>query len=94
MCNISVDTRNPPAMEMTFANSTSSGIISTSAIRRGSTRNSMGLMPNVWNASISWLTFMVPSWAAKAAPVRPQMMIPVMMQPISRTVATATRSAV
>ena len=28
---------------------------------------------------------MVPSWAAKAAPVRPAMMIPVIMAPISRT---------
>ena len=61
---------------------------------RGRTRNSMGEMPKVWKASISWLTFMVPSWAAKAAPVRPHRMMPVMMQPISRTVAMATRSAV
>lgn len=51
-------------------------------------------MPNVWKASISWFTFIVPSCAANAAPVRPQMMMPVMMQAISRTVATATRSAV
>ena len=38
-------------------------------------------------ASISWVTFMVPSWAAKAAPVRPAMMIPVITAPISRTMA-------
>ena len=42
---------------------------------RGSTRNSIGEMPMVVSASISSFTFMVPSWAAKAAPVRPAMMI-------------------
>ena len=60
---------------------------------RGRTRNSIGEMPSVVSASISCVTFMVPSCAAKAAPVRPAMMIPVMMQPISRTMAIATRSA-
>jgi hypothetical protein len=32
-------------------------------------------------------------WAANAAPVRPAMMIPVIIAPISRTIATPTRSA-
>ena len=39
----------------------------------------MGEIPKPLKASISSFTFMVPSWAAKAAPVRPQMMIAVMM---------------
>ena len=81
-------------MAIRSANRHRSGIIRINASIRGRTRNSKGEMPNVWNASISWFTFMVPSCAAKAAPVRPQMMMPVMMQAISRTVATATRSAV
>ena len=38
---------------------------------RGSTRNSIGEMPIVVSASISSFTCIVPSWAAKAAPVRP-----------------------
>ena len=41
----------------------------------------------VSSASISWFTFMVPSCAANAEPVRPAMMIAVIRQPISRTVA-------
>ena len=49
--------------------------------------------PNVESASISSLTCMVPSWAAKAAPVRPAMTMAVIMAPISRTVAIPTRSA-
>ena len=53
----------------------------------------MGEMPRVCRASISSLTCIVPSWAAKAAPVRPAMMIAVMIAPISRTMAIATRSA-
>jgi hypothetical protein len=36
---------------------------------------------------------MVPSWAAKAAPVRPAMMMPVIRAPTSRTMPIATRSA-
>jgi len=64
-----------------------------SASMRGSTRKSIGGTPMVTNASISWLTFIVPSWAANPEPVRPAMMIPVMMQPSSRTVAIATKSA-
>ena len=47
----------------------------------------------VESASISWLVFIVPSCAAKAAPVRPAMTMAVMMQPISRVIATATRFA-
>ena len=56
---------------------------------RGSTRNSIGEMPRVVSASISSFTFMVPSCAAKAAPVRPAMMIAVIMAPISRAMAMA-----
>ena len=36
-------------------------------------------MPSVVKASISWVTFMVPSCAAKPEPVRPAMMMPVMI---------------
>ena len=43
----------------------------TSASIRGKTRNSMGEMPRVFNASVSSFTSIVPSCAAKAAPVRP-----------------------
>ncbi len=53
----------------------------------------MGEMPRVVSASISSLTCMVPSWAAKAAPVRPAMMMPVIIAPISRVMAIPTRSA-
>ena len=67
--------------------------MSESASRRGSTRKSMGGMPIVVRASISCETFMVPSWAAYADPVRPAMMIAVIMAPISRAIATATMLA-
>ncbi len=42
-----------------------------SASTRGNTRNSIGEMPIVLSASISCVTFIVPSCAANAAPVRP-----------------------
>ena len=60
---------------------------------RGSTRNSIGEIPIVVSASISWVTFMVPSCAANAAPVRPAMMIAVIIAPMSRTMPMPTRSA-
>jgi hypothetical protein len=60
---------------------------------RESTRNSIGEIPMVESASISWLVVIVPNCAAKAAPVRPAMTMAVMMQPISRVMATATRFA-
>ena len=60
-----------------------------SAITRGSTRNSIGEMPIVVSASISCVTFIVPSCAAKAAPVRPAMMIAVIIAPMSRAIADA-----
>ena len=66
------------------------GIIAISASIRGSTRNSTGWKPRVRKASISSFTCMVPSWAAKAAPVRPAMMMPVMMAPMTRTMAMPT----
>ena len=81
-------------MPMRLAYRVSSGSMTMSAITRGSTRKSIGLIPSVLSASISSLTFIVPRWAAYAAPVRPAIMIPVMIGAISRTIATATRSAV
>ena len=65
----------------------SSGIITTSASSRGSTRNSIGSRPMVSSASISWFTCMVPSCAANPEPVRPAMTTAVMRQPISRAMA-------
>jgi len=53
----------------------------------------MGEIPMVFKASISSLTCIVPSWAAKAAPVRPAMITAVITAPITRTMATATRLA-
>ena len=50
-------------------------------------------MPRVRSASISSVTFMVPSCAAKAAPVRPAITTAVITAPISRTMARVTRSA-
>ena len=67
--------------------------MSDSATTRGRTRKSIGGMPSVVSASISCVTRIVPICAAKPEPVRPAMMMPVMMQPISRTVAIPTRSA-
>ncbi len=64
-----------------------------SAIMRGRTRNSIEERPKVVSASISSLTCIVPSWAAKAAPVRPAMMIDVISAPISRAMAMPTRFA-
>ena len=67
--------------------------MSESASMRGRTRKSIGGTAMVESASISWFTCMVPSSAAKPEPVRPAMMIPVMIGASSRTVAMATRSA-
>ena len=71
----------------------SSGIIRHRASMRGRTRNSIGGMPKVTSASTSSVTFIVPSWAANAAPVRPAMMMPVIIAPISRSMAIPTRLA-
>ena len=49
---------------MRSAYTVSSGIISTSATTRGTTRNSIGEIPVVRRASISSVTFMVPICAA------------------------------
>src|SRR5712691_1265334 len=49
----------------------SSGIEITSATMRGMTSHSTGLSPIVRMASTSWLTCMVPIWAVKALPQRP-----------------------
>ena len=53
----------------------------------------MAEMPVVWRASTSSLACMLPIVAAKAAPVRPAMMMPVMMAPMVRTMPIPTRSA-
>lgn len=59
----------------------------------GVTKKSNGEIPVVFSASISSPIFILPSVAAKAAPVRPHMMIPVIITPISRTMPMPTRSA-
>ncbi len=64
-----------------------------SATTRGAARNSTGEIAIVVSASVSWVTFIEPICAAKAAPLRPAMMMPVMSAPMSRTIATPTRSA-
>ena len=53
----------------------------------------IGGIPIVVSASISCDTFIVPSCAAYADPVRPAMMIAVIIAPISRTIPIPTRSA-
>jgi hypothetical protein len=70
-----------------------SGVMRIRASIRGRTRNSRGEIPMVRRASISSFTCIVPSWAAKAAPVRPARMMPVIMAPISWAMAMPTRSA-
>ena len=65
----------------------------TRASMRGMTRNSMGERPRVFRASSSSFVTMVPSWVAKAAPVRPIMMMAVIIAPISRAMEMPTRSA-
>src|SRR5581483_11670644 len=69
------------------------GIITESAMTRGRTRYSIGFKPSVMSASISSVTRIVPSCAANAAPVRPAMMTPVMIAPISRAMPICTRFA-
>ena len=86
-------TMAPPSTPSRSAYTPSSGIISASASIRGRTRKSIAGMPSVDNASISSLTCIVPSWAANAAPVRPAMMMAAIIAPISRVIATPTRSA-
>ena len=53
----------------------------------------MGERPSVVRASISSFTVIVPSRAAKAAPVRPAMMMAVIIAPISSVIAMPTRLA-
>jgi len=76
-----------------LAKTVSSGIITERATILGRTRNSIGGMPSVCSAEISSLTCMVPRLAAKAAPVRPDIRIAVIIAPISRTIAMPTRLA-
>jgi hypothetical protein len=88
-----IETSAPPSIPTTSAYRHKSGIMRIRASMRGNTRNSMGETPSVLKASISLLTCIVPSCAANAAPVRPAMMIPVIMAPISRAMPIPTRSA-
>jgi len=76
--SIKVETRKPAGKwQSSRRRCTAAASIRINATIRGSTRNSKGEMPKVWKASISWFTFMVRVAAAKAAPVRPQRMMPV-----------------
>ncbi len=86
-------TTTPPRTPTTSAYRQSSGIIMVSPRIRGSTRKSYGDMPSVLSASISSFTCMVPSSAAKEAPVRPAITIPVIMAPSDRTMPIPTRLA-
>ncbi len=67
--------------------------MSAVASTRGSVRNSIGRRPIVRSASTSSLAVIVPSTAAKAAPVRPAITMPVISGPSSRATAIATRFA-
>ena len=61
------------------------------AMMRGITSASIGEMPMVRIASISSVSFIVPSCAAKALPERPATMIAVISTPSSRKVMRPTR---
>ena len=65
--------------------------MTTAAIMRGMTSASIGDTPMVRMASISSVSFIVPSWAAKALPERPATMIAVISVPSSRTVIRPIR---
>ena len=67
--------------------------MSAVARTRGRTRNSTGRRPIVTRASTSSFTVMVPRTAAKEAPVRPVMTIPVIIGPSSRATPMPTRLA-
>ena len=60
---------------------------------RGSTRKSIGDTPSVRERVDLLVTFIVPSSAANAAPVRPAMTMPSIIAAISRAMAMPTRSA-
>ena len=93
MSNMPTPMNAPPMIPMRSAYRVSSGIITTRAIIRGSTRNSIGSIPHVLRASISSLVSMVPRCAANDAPVLPIMMIAVIMGPISRAMDMPTTFA-
>ncbi len=59
----------------------------------GATRKRIGLIAMVSSASISSLTFIVPSSAAKAEPERPITTMAVIKGPSSRDIETATAVA-
>jgi len=67
--------------------------MSAVARTRGRTRKSTGRSPIVTSASTSSFTVMVQSTAAKEAPVRPVMTMPVMIGPSSRATPIPTRLA-
>ena len=78
-------TTEPPITPNRSANTVSTGVMTTAASTRGTTRNRTGSSPMVLSASISSRTFMVPISAAKAEPERPARIIAVIRGPISRS---------
>ena len=81
----------PPMIAMKEAKTPSRIIISVEASTRGTTSASIGDTPITRMASISSVSFMVPSCAAKAEPDRPATMIAVISTPSSRKVRRPTR---
>ena len=81
----------PPITASIAAKKPSSGIISTAARIRGITSASIGETPIVRIASISSVSFIVPSCAAKAEPERPATMIAVISTPSSRSASRPVR---
>ena len=61
----------PPISDRSIAQKASNGIMKTAAISRGMTSASTGETPMVRIASISSVSFIVPSCAANAEPERP-----------------------
>ena len=80
-------TRPPPRIPRIVAKTDNSGTTREEAIRRGTTKKYIGLRPKVVNAFNSSLTFWVPSWAAKAEPLRPAKRIAVIRGPNSLVIA-------
>ncbi len=92
MLSCRCDRRPPPASPIASATIVSSGKAMTSAMTRGTTRSSIGLMPIARSASVSSLICITPISAANALPERPATMMAVNSTPISRSTAIATRS--
>src|SRR5271165_1138373 len=83
----------PPKTPMKLAQMVRHGSMTIMAINFGATRKWTGLMAMVSSASISSLTFMVPSSAATAEPERPITTMAVMSGPSSRDMEMATALA-